>query len=67
MTAKVAKEIVGQTFLTAFSDEPSVSIASKVEEMIRYMVEGNTSNSSDIWKALSVNFKKAFGIPLNTS
>lgn len=30
-------------------------------------MEGNNSNSSEMWKELNVKFKKTFGMPMNNS
>lgn len=38
-----------------------------VEQCFRKFIEGNNSTSSEIWKDLSVKFKKTFGVAFNNN
>lgn len=38
-----------------------------VEEYIRLLMEGNNTNSSEVWKELTLRFKKQFSSPISNS
>ena len=66
MAAKVAKDSLTETLLLS-RIESKVSEARVVEDYLRLLMEGNNSNSSEVWKELNLRFKKQFASPITNT
>ena len=53
MAAKVAKDQVYDTLIAARREKTKVRVEEIVEDYVRMLMEGNNSNSSEVWKELT--------------
>jgi hypothetical protein len=67
MAAKVAKDHVHDTILAARRDDRSIRAEELIEDYLRLLMEGNNTNSSEVWKELTLKFRKQFGTPISNS
>jgi hypothetical protein len=65
MVAKIAKDYIFESVVNFKKDENKFSIVKIVEETFRLIMEGSNSNSNEIWKELSLRFKKVYFIPIS--
>lgn len=67
MIAKIAKDFIFENLIVVKKEDYNVSTVKVLEESLRLIIEGNNSNSSEIWKEISLRFKKAYSIPINNT
>lgn len=67
MAAKVAKDNLYETLFQNRKEDTRVRAERVIEDYIGLLMEGNNSNSSEIWKEINLRFKKQYSAPISNS
>lgn len=67
MAAKVAKDNLYENLFQNRKEDIQVRSERIIEDYVRFLMEGNNSNSSEIWKEINLRFKKQYSAPISNS
>jgi len=65
MTAKIVKDYIFQSIVKIRENDQDFSFKKLIEETFMVLLEGNNNRSHELWKELSLVFKKKYNIQLN--
>ena len=65
MTAKIIKDHVYESILRIKVKDDGVNLVKLIEEILMVIIEGTNNKSHELWKEISLIFKRKYSIVLN--